>query len=166
MDSEKIVIYCDGSCLNPRGDRTYGIKGGYGVFISWRGKVKRIAGGRFDYTSNNRMELMAMITSLKEIKKKRGYKIEIISDSKYVIDSIIEGWVFSWEEMNFIGKKNEDLWREFLAEYRKFRKKDLTFTWTRGHVGTIGNEEADRLAGIGANKEKITIDYGSGLYDK
>lgn len=155
---DTILAYTDGSCHNATNSR-----GGYGVYITWNGKQKRIAGGRYDRTTNNRMELMAVIAALRAVRAKRGFRVHIVSDSQYVVGAINEGWVFDWEESDFLGKKNADLWREFLREYRRFRPEDLTFSWTRGHVGEPGNEEADRLAALGGSRETILIDEGSGL---
>lgn len=133
---EKILIYTDGSSLGNPGP------GGWGVVMKFRHKTKELSGGE-KFTTNNRMELLAVIESLESLKVNK-YPIEIYSDSKYVVDSISKGWVFNWSKKpNFGGKKNEDLWKRFLKIYQNF---DVTLNWIKGHNGHKENERCDKLA--------------------
>lgn len=133
---DKIYIYTDGSSRGNPGP------GGYGVVMKFKDKVKELSQG-YIHTTNNRMELLAVIAALEAIKTTK-YPIEIYSDSKYVIDSISKGWVFNWEKKsNFGGKKNEDLWRRYLNIHNNF---NLKFNWVKGHNGHEENERCDFLA--------------------
>ena len=144
-----IKIYTDGSAKGNPGP------GGYGIVLKYKGKVKEIAQG-YRHTTNNRMELLAVIVALEAIKTTK-YPIELYSDSKYVIDSISKGWVFNWEKKsNFGGKKNEDLWRRYLNIHKNF---NIKFNWVKGHNGHEENERCDLLAttaalGVGLIKDK------------
>jgi ribonuclease HI len=131
-----IQIYTDGACSGNPGT------GGYGIVMKFNGRQKTISEG-FRLTTNNRMELLAVIVALEKVTVDT-YPIEIYSDSKYVIDSITKGWVNSWvTKPNFGGKKNEDLWRRFLEVSKKF---NITYHWIKGHNGHIENELCDKLA--------------------
>jgi ribonuclease HI len=131
-----IQIYTDGACSGNPG------KGGYGIVMKFNDKQKTISEG-FRLTTNNRMELLAVIVALEKVTVDT-YPIEIYSDSKYVIDSITKGWVNSWvTKPNFGGKKNEDLWKRFLEVSKKF---NITYHWVKGHNGHIENEMCDKLA--------------------
>ena len=120
----KIEIFTDGSAKNNPG------KGGYGIVMRYGDKEKEYSKG-FRRTTNNRMELLAVIDALGKIKR---YDIPVVvySDSKYVIDSISKGWVFNWAKTGFKGKKNEDLWRRYLDLHSKF---DIEYSWVKGHAG-------------------------------
>jgi ribonuclease HI len=133
---DKIYIYTDGSSRGNPGP------GGYGVVMKFKDKVKELSQG-YIHTTNNRMELLAVIVALEAIKTTK-YPIELYSDSKYVIDSISKGWVFNWEKKsNFGGKKNEDLWRRYLNIHKNF---NIKFNWVKGHNGHEENERCDLLA--------------------
>jgi ribonuclease HI len=132
---EKIIIYTDGSCLNNPGP------GGFGIVLRYRDYVREISKG-YRLTTNNRMELLAVVEALRAIKKE-GLEIVIHSDSKYVIQAITEGWVFEWKKKNFKKKKNPDLWLQFLELYDKHR---VDFKWVRSHIGIPANERCDYLA--------------------
>src|SRR2546430_603768 len=99
----KVKIYTDGACSGNPG------KGGYGVILSYGDHRKELSGG-FRRTTNNRMELMAAIRGLEALSKD-ALDVEIISDSKYVVDSVQKGWLFGWQKINFRNKKNADLWK-------------------------------------------------------
>jgi ribonuclease HI len=131
----KIEIYTDGSSLGNPG------RGGYGIVMRYGEKQKEYSEG-FRRTTNNRMELLAVIKGLEKLKR---YDIPVIvySDSKYVIDSITKGWVFNWVKIGFRGKKNEDLWRRYLELHSKF---DIEYSWVKGHAGHPENERCDVLA--------------------
>lgn len=142
---DKIYIYTDGSSRGNPGP------GGYGVVMKFKDKVKELSQG-YIHTTNNRMELLAVIVALEAIKTTK-YPIELYSDSKYVTDSISKGWVFNWEKKsNFGGKKNEDLWRRYLNIHKNF---NIKFNWVKGHSGHEENERCDFLATSSA--------FGSGL---
>lgn len=132
---DKIEIFTDGSAKNNPG------RGGYGIVMRYGDKVKEYSEG-FRRTTNNRMELLAVIKGLEKLKR---YDIPVIvySDSKYVIDSITKGWVFNWVKTGFRGKKNEDLWRRYLDLHSKF---DIEYSWVKGHAGHPENERCDALA--------------------
>lgn len=133
---DKLYIYTDGSSRGNPGP------GGWGVVMKFRDKIKELSGGE-NYTTNNRMELLAVIEALESINSTTR-PIEIYSDSKYVVDSVMKGWVFNWEKKNnFGGKKNEDLWRRFLKVYPKF---NIKLNWVKGHNGHPENERCDKLA--------------------
>lgn len=131
----KIEIFTDGACSGNPG------KGGYGIVMRYGDKEKEYSKG-FRRTTNNRMELLAVIDALSKIKR---YDIPVVvySDSKYVIDSISKGWVFNWVKTGFKGKKNEDLWRRYLEQHSKF---DIEWKWVKGHAGHPENERCDELA--------------------
>ena len=131
----KIEIFTDGSSKGNPGP------GGYGIVMRYGDKVKEYSEG-FRRTTNNRMELLAVIKGLEKLKR---YDIPVIvySDSKYVIDSITKGWVFNWVKTGFRGKKNEDLWRRYLDLHSKF---DIEYSWVKGHAGHPENERCDALA--------------------
>ena len=131
----KIEIFTDGSSKGNPGP------GGYGIVMRYGDKVKEYSEG-FRRTTNNRMELLAVIKALEKLKR---YDIPVIvySDSKYVIDSIEKGWVFNWVKIGFRGKKNEDLWRRYLDLHSKFT---IEYSWVKGHAGHPENERCDVLA--------------------
>lgn len=130
-----IKIYTDGSAKGNPGN------GGYGIVMKFNEIVKEFSQG-FRMTTNNRMELLAVIVALEKLKTNK-IPVHVYSDSKYVIDSIEKGWVFNWVKKNFKGKKNEDLWKRYLLLHPKF---DLTFHWVKGHAGHLENERCDTLA--------------------
>jgi ribonuclease HI len=144
-----IIAYTDGSSLGNPGP------GGYAtILLETELKVKKEFSQGFRLTTNNRMELMAVIIALEKLKK-LGTEITIFTDSKYVCDSVEKKWVLGWEKKGFKGKKNEDLWRRFLIQYRKHKVK---FTWVKGHAGNEFNERADELAVAAANSTNLLID--------
>ena len=143
----KICIYTDGSSKGNPGP------GGYGIVMKFNGKEKEFSQG-FRLTTNNRMELMAVIVALEQLKTNQ-YPVEVYSDSKYVIDSITKGWVFGWQKKGFKGKKNPDLWQRFLQVYAKF---SITYHWVKGHNGHPENERCDVLAVAGAEAQNQLID--------
>ena len=130
-----IIIYTDGSARGNPGP------GGYGAVLM-AGKHLKELGEGFKLTTNNRMELLAVIVGLEALKNPNS-KVTIYSDSKYVVDAIEKKWVFGWQKKGFKGKKNPDLWRRFLEIYPKHNVK---FVWVKGHANIPGNERADALA--------------------
>lgn len=145
--SEMIEIFTDGSAKGNPGP------GGYGAVLRFKGKEKELSQG-FRLTTNNRMELLAIIVALESLKTNK-YPVKISSDSKYVIDSITKGWVFGWVKKNFKGKKNADLWQRYLKLHPKFK---LQFEWVKGHAGHPENERCDELAVRAAEGKDLLID--------
>ena len=118
-----INIYTDGAAKGNPGP------GGYGVVLEYNKTQKELSEG-FRLTTNNRMELLAVIIGLESIKE-MGYKIIIYSDSKYVVDAVNKNWVFNWEKTSYKKKKNPDLWKRFLKIYRKHH---VEINWIKGHA--------------------------------
>ena len=145
----EIHIYTDGSALGNPGP------GGYGIIIEWVGKgyIKEFSRG-FKYTTNNRMELWAVIDALEKLKKK-PMDVLVISDSKYVIEAVNKKWVFGWQKKNFKGKKNPDLWKRFLKIYPQH---NVQFQWVKGHNDHPQNERCDQLAVTAAKEMAIEQD--------
>lgn len=144
----EITIYTDGAASGNPGP------GGYGVVMIY-GKHRLEKSQGFRLTTNNRMELLAVITGLEALKKD-GSNVVIYTDSKYVADSVEKGWVFQWESKAFKKKKNVDLWTRFLKVYRKH---NVRFVWIKGHNNNAENELCDRLAvnaSLGGNLEEDT----------
>jgi ribonuclease HI len=143
-----IEIYTDGAASGNPGP------GGYGVILRSGAHYKELSGG-FRLTTNNRMELLAVIEGLKSIKKP-GQDVTIYSDSKYVVDSISQGWVFGWQKKGFKDKKNPDLWQRYLKLHAKFKKIEIF--WIKGHNGHPENERCDVLAVNAAESKNLIID--------
>lgn len=131
----KITIYTDGAARGNPGP------GGYGVVLMSGIHRKELSQG-FKLTTNNRMELLAVIVGLEALKND-GSLVEIFTDSRYVVDSVEKGWVFDWEKKSFKKKKNPDLWIRFLTIYRRHKVK---FHWIKGHSMIKENEVCDQLA--------------------
>ena len=142
-----IIIYTDGSAKGNPGN------GGYGIVMMSGTHRKELLQG-FRLTTNNRMELLAVIVALENIKKE-GTFVTIYSDSKYVIDSVDKKWVFGWEKKNFSKKKNPDLWIRFLKIYRK---QKVSFIWVKGHANNKENERCDTLAVQAADSKNLLVD--------
>jgi ribonuclease HI len=142
-----IIIYTDGAAKGNPGN------GGYGIVMMSGGHRKELKQG-FKLTTNNRMELLAVIIALEEIKKENS-EIILYSDSKYVVDAVGKNWVFGWEKKNFNKKKNPDLWIRFLKIYRKHK---VSFVWIKGHADNKENERCDVLAVEAAESTHLQID--------
>ena len=149
MKFNKIHLYTDGSSLGNPG------QGGYGAIIEWVGKSykKEISEG-YRMTTNNRMELLAVIVGLETLKL-QPMEVLVCSDSKYVIDSVQKKWVFGWEKKGFKGKKNPDLWKRYLKIHRKHK---VDFQWIKGHNDHPQNERCDRLAVNAAKQKTLLVD--------
>jgi ribonuclease HI len=140
---DKIYIYTDGSSRGNPGP------GGWGVVMKFRDKVKELSGGEKTST-NNRMELTAVIEALEALKTTK-WSVEVYTDSRYVVDAINKGWLFNWNKNpNMSGKKNPDLWNRFLKIYGNFN--DINFIWVKGHNGHPENERCDQLATLESSK--------------
>jgi len=151
LNNPQVHIYTDGAARGNPGP------GGYGVVMEWVGKpYKKEFSKGFKHTTNNRMELLAVIDALKNLKNP-GTQVLVFTDSKYVVDSVKKGWVFGWEKKGFKDRKNADLWKDFLIEYRK---QDVDFKWIRGHNNHIQNERCDVLAVEASKKPRLLIDQG------
>lgn len=147
--SYQIHIYTDGAAKGNPGN------GGYGVVMELVGtNYKKEFYEGFRHTTNNRMELLAVIVGLEKIKNP-NMKVLVISDSKYVVDAVEKKWVFGWEKKNFIGKKNPDLWMRFLKIYRKHQ---VDFKWIKGHNNHPQNERCDQLAVIASGLPNLSVD--------
>ena len=124
MFTPKVHIYTDGAARGNPGP------GGYGIVMEWVGKpYKKEFSCGFKLTTNNRMELLAVIIALKQLKS-AGTPVKVFTDSKYVSDAVNKKWIFGWEKKNFVNRKNSDLWKEFLKE---IRKHEVQFQWIKGH---------------------------------
>ena len=147
--NEKILIYTDGSALGNPGPGGYGI-----VMKSPDGKLQKTFSKGFRLTTNNRMELMAIIDALKKIKN-RDIPVEIYTDSKYVVDAINQKWLNKWRAQRFAKTKNPDLWLEFLKTVDGLNYKVF---WVKGHNNHPENEQCDKLAVKAANEQPVHID--------
>ena len=144
-----ITIYTDGAAKGNPGNGGYGV-----VLLSSDRKYRKELSKGYRLTTNNRMELLAVIVGLEALKIVPS-KVKVYSDSKYVVDAVEKGWVFGWEKKNFAKKKNPDLWKRFLKIYRKH---DVMFQWVKGHANIIENERCDELAVEAAESFELAID--------
>jgi ribonuclease HI len=150
MSIQHITIYTDGSSRGNPGP------GGYGVILMFGNHRKEMAHG-FRLTTNNRMELMAVIAGLKAITKK-DIPVKIYSDSQYVVNAIVKGWLNNWIKTNFKGgKKNADLWKEFHDISKQFR---IEMVWVKGHADNPYNNKCDELATNAADAKHHAVDVG------
>jgi len=147
--SDKIIIYTDGAARGNPGP------GGFGTVLMSGTHRKEIAEG-YKYTTNNRMELLAVIVGLEALKNP-GCTVTVYSDSRYVVDAVEKKWVFGWEKKNYKDKKNPDLWQRFLVVYRKHK---VNFVWVRGHNDNKENERCDELAVAASFSPNLKIDSG------
>ena len=122
--------------------------------MEYNGFEKELSGGEAE-TTNNRMELTAVIEGLKALKE--SCIVELYSDSKYVIDAVNQKWVFGWEHKGFAGKKNPDLWMRFL---RVYRRHNVHFVWVKDHASTVENNRCDELAVAAAMSNNLLEDTG------
>lgn len=146
--ANQIIIYTDGAASGNPGP------GGFGVVLKAGVYRKELMAG-FRLTTNNRMELLAVIIGLEALKIP-GSEVTVYSDSRYVVDAVEKGWVFGWEKKGFKDKKNPDLWKRFLVVYRQHRVK---FVWIKGHADNPENERCDQLAVQAYKMPGLQIDY-------
>lgn len=144
-----ITIYTDGASKGNPGP------GGIGVILKYKGRRKEFSRG-YRLTTNNRMELMAVIAGLESIKQP-GWDVTIYSDSKYIVDAVGKGWIWDWQKKGFKNKKNADLWRKFIPLYKKHH---VIFKWVKGHAGNSENEKCDRMAVASAEGSALLTDKG------
>ena len=147
---KSVQIYADGACSKNPGP------GGYGVIVKYGAKTKELSAG-FKRTTNNRMELKAIIAGLSVLKEK--CHVTVYSDSKYVVDAIEKNWAFRWKDNNWYRNKDEkalnpDLWQQLLT---LIGHHDVKFEWVKGHAGHPENERCDRLA-VNATKGQNLFD--------
>lgn len=144
-----IKIYTDGSARGNPGS------GGYGTVMEFGDNTRELSDG-FRLTTNNRMELMAVIAGLEAIKKP-GWRVLVTSDSKYVVDSVTKGWLANWVKKKFKGKKNRDLWERYLL---LSERHEVKFRWVKGHAGHPQNERCDKLAVEASEGKTLLVDEG------
>ena len=146
MNDKKFVeIFTDGACSGNPGP------GGYGVILRYNGHIKELSGGD-SATTNNRMELTAVIRALDALKE--PCKVTLTTDSQYVVNSVEKKWLYNWEKKNWIRAKNDpvpntDLWKQLIP---LLEKHEVKFVWVRGHNGHPENERCDELAVIERDK--------------
>ena len=144
-----VQIYTDGAARGNPGP------GGYGVVLLSGPHRKELSEG-YKMTTNNRMELLAVIVGLEALKVD-GCGVSVYSDSEYVVNAVTKGWLFGWERKRFKDKKNPDLWLRFLKVYRRH---NVTFVWVKGHAGNPLNERCDQLATAAADGFSLKEDVG------
>ncbi|MFO7940402.1 MAG: ribonuclease HI [Bacteroidales bacterium] len=147
--SAQITIYTDGAASGNPGP------GGYGAVLM-SGKHRKELSQGYRKTTNNRMELLAVIVALEALKI-RNCTVNVYTDSKYVADAVEKGWLFNWEKKNFKDKKNPDLWKRFLQVYRNH---NIRFHWVKGHANIPENERCDRLAVAASQEPDLPPDTG------
>lgn len=145
----KLIIYTDGAARGNPGP------GGYGAILMWGNNRKELSGG-FRHTTNNRMELMAVIEALKALTRE-GLDVTVFSDSSYVVNAIEKGWLRGWIRTGFKGKKNPDLWKEYAA---LAAKHNVRFVWVKGHADNPFNNRCDELATAAADGRNLLVDKG------
>ena len=144
-----ITVYTDGAAKGNPGP------GGYGTVMKFGDKRKEFSEG-FRRTTNNRMELLAVIVALEKLKTNK-YPITIYSDSKYVVEAVEKGWIWNWQKKGFKDKANVDLWKRFIPLYKQYK---VSFKWVKGHAGIPENERCDQLAVAAAQGPDLQTDHG------
>ena len=159
-DSVTIDIYTDGASKGNPGN------GGFGYVIQMGGYVYKYAQGEIN-TTNNRMELSAVVAAFNviksiEIDNKLQYEIRLYSDSKYVTEAINKNWLFNWVRRGFLNVKNTDLWSQLyllISPLMLQSNVNVRFEWVKGHAGNYYNEIVDKLASQACGKQGITLNY-------
>ncbi len=149
ITAQQLIIYTDGSSRGNPGP------GGYGAILQWGTVQKELSKG-YRRTTNNRMELMAVIAALESLKKP-GLDIVIYSDSQYIVKAVQQGWLKNWLATNFKGKKNRDLWLLYTKLATCHRIK---FIWVKGHAENAYNNRCDILATTAADGKNLEVDEG------
>lgn len=147
--NQPIQLFTDGAASGNPGP------GGYGAILRCGAYEKEFSDG-FVLTTNNRMELLAVIVGLEAIKWPKA-NVLVVTDSKYVADAVNQKWVFGWEAKDFAKKANPDLWKRFL---RIYRQHNVTISWVHGHAGHPENERCDRLAVAAYQAGPTKVDEG------
>ncbi len=149
-----IDIYTDGACSGNPG------KGGYGIVMLSGKHMKEMSAG-YQLTTNNRMELLAVIIALRAIKVENA-NVKIFSDSKYVCDAINLKWVFGWQKKGFKNKKNPDLWMQYINLHKLH---NISVHWVKGHADNFYNNRCDTLATEAILFPQLLIDEGYTITD-
>jgi ribonuclease HI len=150
VNKNLVSIYTDGSSRGNPGP------GGYGVVLIW-GDIKKELSQGYRLTTNNRMELMAVIAALEALKK-NDLELVIYSDSNYVVKAIMEGWLKKWLRTGFKGGiKNKDLWLKY---HELSQKHKIHFNWVKGHAENVMNNRCDILATQAADGGNLLVDEG------
>lgn len=152
-EMKEIKLYTDGACSGNPGP------GGWGALLIYNGHEKELSGGYRD-TTNNRMEILAVIRGLEALKER--CKVSVYSDSKYVVDAINQGWAVRWKKKGWMRNKkdrakNVDLWKRLLE---LLNKHEVEFSWVKGHAGHPENERADDLATSALKAPDLPVDPG------
>jgi len=148
----KVRLFTDGACSGNPGP------GGYGAILQYGDYKKEFSGG-YKNTTNNRMELMAIIAGLEKLKE--PCEVDIFSDSRYIVDAVTKGWVLRWQKDHWMRNKKErakniDLWERLLALLKKHR---VHFIWVKGHAGHPENERCDTLAVRASRSNNLKEDH-------
>ncbi|MCG8340031.1 MAG: ribonuclease HI [Cytophagales bacterium] len=144
-----VTIYTDGASRGNPGP------GGYATILKYKNHRKELSQG-FRKTTNNRMELLAVVVGLEALKKERQ-AVTVYSDSQYVVNAVRKGWLRAWIKKDFKGKKNVDLWQRF---WKVYQKHQVTLRWIKGHAGHVENERCDQLAVQRTKGKALLIDHG------
>ncbi len=148
LHQKQLIIYTDGSARGNPGP------GGYGIVLIWGETKKEISGG-YRLTTNNRMELMAVIVALESLTKKH-IPVTIYTDSQYIVNSVEKKWLDNWIRTDFKGgKKNKDLWMRYYQIAKSF---SIRFVWVKGHATNAMNNRCDELATTAADGQNLLID--------
>ncbi len=150
---KRVTLYTDGACSGNPG------RGGYGAVMQSGPHRNELSGG-FRHTTNNRMELLAVIKGLEVLK--RPCEVTVYSDSRYIVDAINKGWAERWKANGWRRNKKEkavnpDMWARLLD---LLKTHDVEFRWVKGHAGNPGNERADALAVAASREEDLAVDEG------
>lgn len=149
-NGHQLIIYTDGSSRGNPGP------GGYGAILMWGDKRKELSAG-YRKTTNNRMELLGVITALESLTKK-NIPLTIYTDSQYIVKAVQLKWLDKWMKTDFAGdKKNKDLWKRF---YNLAKDYQITFKWVKGHANNPFNNRCDVLATTAADGKNLLIDEG------
>ena len=148
---KSVKIYTDGACSGNPG------KGGYGAILEYNGTTKELSGG-FLSTTNNRMEILAAVVALETLKE--PCNVVLTSDSKYLVDSVNQGWIEKWKSNNWYRTKSEkaknvDLFKRLVAQ---LERHNVEFVWVKGHAGHPQNERCDQLATSAINSDRVMED--------
>ena len=147
-NGHQLIIYTDGSARGNPGP------GGYGIILMWGDKRKEISAG-YRHTTNNRMELMAVIVALESLTK-RNIAVTIYTDSQYIVKTVEKKWLDNWIRTDFKGgKKNKDLWLRYKAIANHFQ---VRFVWVKGHANNPWNNRCDELATSAADGTNLLVD--------
>lgn len=147
---KQVIMYTDGAARGNPG------RGGYGTILMSGNHAKELSAG-YRLTTNNRMELLAVIAGLEALKKP-GLQVTVYSDSQYIVKALNEGWLNKWMATNFKGgKKNKDLWVRF---YNLWKQHQVKFVWVKGHADNAYNNRCDELATTAADSNNLLVDEG------